>query len=232
MIFKDRRDAGKQLAKALIHYANQPDVMVLALPRGGVPVAYEIAVALNVSLDVFVVRKLGVPTHEELAMGAIASGGTLIVNRNIVEAFGVGESRLEQVAQRELMELTRREKVFRGEREPFVVEDKKIILVDDGLATGASMRAAIAALKSLRPARLMVAVPTGPQEVCRKIEGEVDEIVCLTQPEPYESVGTWYVDFTQTDDSEVRELLSRVEMRFMRSHHTGTEEGTSYEHIF
>lgn len=232
MIFKDRRDAGKQLAKALIHYANQPDVMVLALPRGGVPVAYEIAVALNVSLDVFVVRKLGVPTHEELAMGAIASGGTLIVNRNIVEAFGVGESRLEQVTQRELMELTRREKVYRGEREPLVVEDKNIILVDDGLATGASMRAAIAALKSLRPARLTVAVPTGPQEVCRKIEGEVDEIVCLTQPEPYESVGTWYVDFTQTDDNEVWELLSRVERRFMRSHHAETEEGTSYEHVF
>ncbi|AFM23227.1 phosphoribosyltransferase [Desulfomonile tiedjei] len=232
MIFKDRIDAGKQLAKALVQYANQADLVVLALPRGGVPVAYEIAEALNASLDVFVVRKLGVPTHEELAMGAIASRGTLIVNRNVVEAFGIDESRLEQVAQRELMELTRREKAYRGEREPLAVKGKKVILVDDGLATGASMRAAIAALKTLSPASLIVAVPTGPRDVCRKIEGEVDELVCLTQPEPYESVGTWYVDFSQTDDDEVRELLSRAEMRFMRSRHAETEKGTSYEHVF
>jgi predicted phosphoribosyltransferase len=231
MIFKDRRDAGKQLAKALIQFAEQPDLMVLALPRGGVPVAYEIAEALNASLDVFVVRKLGVPTHEELAMGAIASGGTLIINRNIVEAFGIDESRLEQVAQRELIELTRREKAYRGEREPLVVKGKRVILVDDGLATGASMRAAIEALKKLRPSWLIVAVPTGPRDVCRQISGEVDEIICMTQPEPYDSVGAWYTDFSQTDDDEVRELLSSADIQFMRSHHPKPEKGTSYEHV-
>lgn len=232
MIFRDRRDAGKQLGKALMQFAEQPDLTVLGLPRGGVPVAYEIARTLNASLDVFVVRKLGVPTHEELAMGAIASGGTLIINRNIVDAFGIDESRLKQVVQRELIELTRREKAYRGEREPLVVKGHRVILVDDGLATGASMRAAIAALKKLRPARLIVAVPTGPRDVCRQIGGEVDEIVCMTQPEPYDSVGAWYSDFSQTDDEEVRELLSSAQIQFMRSHQPKPAKGTNYEHVF
>jgi predicted phosphoribosyltransferase len=148
-----------------------------------------------------------------------------------VEAFGIDESRLEQIARRELIELTRREKAYRGEREPLVVKGKRVILVDDGLATGASMRAAIEALKKLRPAWLIVAVPTGPRDVCRQIGGEVDEIICMTQPEPYDSVGAWYNDFSQTDDDEVRELLSSADIRFMRSHLPKPEKGTSYEHV-
>ena len=206
-LFQDRRDAGRQLAAALASYRkNEP--VVLALPRGGVPVAYEVARALNAPLDVFLVRKLGVPGHEELAMGAIASGGVRVVNEEIVAAAGIEEQQIEAVAKRERAELERRERTYRGARDPVDVEGKTAIVVDDGLATGATMRAAVAALRSMAPEMVVVGVPTAAPPVRDDLARRADEVVCVIAPEPFGAVGFWYEDFAQTTDDEIRTLLA------------------------
>jgi predicted phosphoribosyltransferase len=210
--FHDRTDAGRRLAQALTLYANHPDVIVLALPRGGVPVAFEVAQALRVPLDIFVVRKLGVPGHEELAMGAIATGGVRVLNADVVQALGVlGGDLIDRVTAMEQGELERREQMYRGNRPPPDVHGRTVILVDDGLATGSTMRAAAAALEQQGPARIVVAVPTASRETCDEFREEVDEIVCAMTPEPFFAVGLWYEDFSETSDAEVHELLRRAE---------------------
>jgi len=209
MIFKDRTDAGRVLAGLLRTYAYRDDVVVLALPRGGVPVGYEISRALKVPLDIFVVRKLGVPGHEELAMGAVATGGILHLNYDAITAFQIGADTISRVSAIEEEEIRRRERVYRGERSPLRVEGKIVILVDDGLATGSTMRAAIAALRQWKPARIVVAVPAGALEVCKEIGQEADEAICAATPESFHAVSQWYADFRQTTDEEVRDLLSR-----------------------
>ena len=209
--FRDRREAGRILAQELLQYANRPDVILLALPRGGVPVAYEVALALNAPLDVFIVRKLGLPGHEELAIGAIASGGVRVLNEDLIRALYIPAEVIELVAQRELQELQRRERLYRGDRCPPDIHDRTVILIDDGLATGASMRAAVAALRAQNPKRIVVAVPTAAPETCDAFAAEVDEIVCATTPEPFLGVGRWYEDFSQTTDEGVRLFLQDVE---------------------
>lgn len=208
--FMDRTDAGRRLAAALSRYAHRADVLVLALPRGGVPVAFEVARALDVPLDVFIVRKLGIPGHEELAMGAIASGGVRLVDEDIVRQLRIGEQDIEAVAKAEQTELERRERVYRGARPLPDVAGRTVILVDDGLATGATMRVAVAALRQEHPARIVVAVPVAPPETCDMLRREADEVVCAVTPEPFYAVGLWYEDFTQTKDEEVHELLERA----------------------
>lgn len=207
--FRDRSEAGQLLAERLIAYAGRPDILVLALPRGGVPVAYEVARALGAPLDVFVVRKLGIPGHEELAMGAIASGGVRVLNDDVVQALHIPERVIEAVAARELRELERRERAYRGDRPAPDVRDRTVILVDDGLATGSTMRAAVAALRRLGPARIVVAVPTAAPSTCEEFRREADECICQITPEPFHAVGLWYQDFSQTTDDEVRDLLDR-----------------------
>jgi erythromycin esterase-like protein/predicted phosphoribosyltransferase len=207
--FSDRREAGRLLAAKLAAYANRPNVVVLALPRGGVPVAFEVAQALNAPLDVFVVRKLGVPGYEELAMGAVATGGLRVLNDQIVRDLRVPDYVIDRVAAEEGEELTRRERAYRGGRPPLDVHGRTVILVDDGLATGATMRAAVKALRQHGPAQIVVAVPTASPETCGELKAEVDEVVCAITPEPFHAVGYWYEDFTQTTDQEVRELLAR-----------------------
>ena len=209
-IFKDRRDAGRKLAQYLTRYTNRPDVVVLALPRGGVPVAFEVAGALHTPLDIFLVRKLGIPGHEELAMGAIASGGLRVLNEDIVGALNVPNAVLDVVTRRERAELERRERAYRGDRPPLDVRGKTAILVDDGLATGSSMRAAVAGLRARQPAQIVVAVPTAAPETCEAFENEVDDVVCAVTPQPFFSVGTWYEDFSQTSDEAVRRLLEEA----------------------
>ena len=208
--FRNRADAGRRLAAVLQHYAGRPDVLVLALPRGGVPVAYEVARALRAPLDIFVVRKLGVPGQPELAMGAIATGGVRVLNRDVVEALGIPPQMVEAVAQREQTELERREREYRGARPAPDVRGKVVILVDDGLATGATMRAAAMALKIQQPARVVVAVPTAAREACDDFRAEVDEVVCAETPPRFGAVGMWYDDFRETSDEEVRDLLNRA----------------------
>ena len=210
VLFSDRRDAGRRLAKQLSHYANDKDVLVLALPRGGVPVAYEVARSLRAPLDVFLVRKLGVPGHEELAMGAIASGGVRVLNDDVVRTLNITQEQIDRVAALEQREMERREREYRNDRPPPEIRGRKIILVDDGLATGASMRAAIAALRTQGPAEIVAAVPTAPPETCRSFETEVDRIICAETPQPFRAVGLWYEDFSQTTDDEVREYLERA----------------------
>jgi len=205
--FHDRRDAGRKLAQELLRYANRPDVLVLALPRGGVPVAYEVALHLNVPLDIFIVRKLGLPGHEELAIGAIASGGIRVVNDEIIRMLHIPDEVIDRVAQQELKELQRREQSYRGERPAHEIRDNTIILIDDGLATGASMRAAVAGLRTKEPDRIVVAVPIAAPETCQAFERLVDEVVCAVTPEPFLGVGRWYEDFSQTTDEEVRLYL-------------------------
>ena len=209
-VFRDRHEAGRLLAERLAGYADRPDVVILALPRGGVPVAFEIAAALHVPLDVMVVRKLGVPGHEELAMGAIASGGVQVVNQDVVRHLGLSSAVLESVAATEYQELSRRERAYRGNRELTSVEGRTVILVDDGLATGSTMRAAVAALRKRGPARIVVAVPTAAPETCEELKTDVDEMVCATTPTPFYGVGQWYEDFSQTTDEEVRDLLAQA----------------------
>lgn len=209
--FQDRRDAGRQLAAALSRYAERTDVTVLALPRGGVPVAYEVALALHAPLDVFLVRKLGVPGHEELAMGAIATGGVEVLNDEVVASFGISRETIDEVVRRELMELARRERAYRGDKPPPAIHGRTVLLVDDGLATGTSMRAAADALRRHGPETVVVAVPVGPTSTCRDLADEVGELVCVMRPEPFDAVGRWYVDFAQTSDHEVRDLLQRAE---------------------
>jgi predicted phosphoribosyltransferase len=209
-LFQDRSDAGRFLAKKLIHHANDPSLLVLALPRGGVPVALEIAQQLNAALDVFVVRKLGVPGYEELAMGAVASGGVHVLNEEILQRLNIPESAVEAVRQQEEIELERAEASFRGGREPAEIEGHTIILVDDGLATGAGMRAAVRALRQKRPAYLTAAVPIGSKDTCDHFRGEVDELICGDSPEPFFAVGTWYANFLPITDEEVRNMLNHA----------------------
>ncbi len=209
--FKDRTDAGQKLAEKLTTYANREDVIVLGLARGGVPVAYQVAKKLAVPLDVFLVRKLGVPGREELALGAIASGGVRILNHDIVDTLQISEQEIENIAGQEQQELERREHSYRGNRPPLEARDRQVILVDDGLATGASMRAAVAALKSQNPKRIVIGVPTAAPPTCRSFEDEVDEVICAITPQPFMGVGAWYENFSQTTDDDVRDILENAE---------------------
>lgn len=210
MLFRDRTEAGRVLARELRAYAGRPDVLVLALPRGGVPVGYEVAHELGAPLDVFVVRKLGAPGQEELAIGAIASGGVRVLNREVVRLLGITEEEIEEIADREQRERERRERLYRGDRPPLDPRGRIVILVDDGLATGSTMRAAAAALRRLGPEKIVVAVPVAASSVCQQLSAEVDEVVCAATPEPFFAVGQWYSEFRQTTDEEVRELLERA----------------------
>jgi len=208
--FEDRVEAGQILASQLRAYADRVDVVVLALPRGGVPVGFEIAQALRAPLDVMIVRKLGVPGHEELALGAIASGGVRVLNRRLVEELALSAGTIEAIARRQQVELERQEKLYRGDRPPMDVARQVVILVDDGIATGSTMRAAIQALRQQEPARIVLAVPVAPPSVCVEMEGMADELLCLAQPTGFFAVGQWYRDFSQTTDEQVRNLLERA----------------------
>ncbi len=208
--FRNRAEAGSLLAELLREYGGRDDVVVLALPRGGVPVGYEVAKELGAPLDVFVVRKLGVPGYEELAMGAIASGGVLVLDRQAIQSLDITEQDISRAAEAEQRELERREAAYRGDREPLDLGDKTVILVDDGLATGSTMRAAAEAVRQLSPARIVVAVPVAAAETCDEFRDVVDEIVCAAMPRPFYAVGLWYDDFSQTSDEEVRGLLERA----------------------
>lgn len=211
--FADRREAGLELAAKLGHLKGRADAIVLALPRGGVPVAFEIAEALGIPLDIFVVRKIGMPGHSEFAIGAIASGGVRVLSEDVIRAYGVSEAAVEAVAREELEELERREREYRRGR-PFPdLRDRLVILVDDGLATGSSMRAAVQAVRTHNPARVVVAVPVGAPSTCEEFTRIADEIVCAQTPEPFSAVGQWYRDFSQTTDEEVRQLLERHAVR-------------------
>jgi predicted phosphoribosyltransferase len=211
MLFDDRQDAGRQLGQKLRSYADRDDTLVLALPRGGVPVAYEVARAMAAPLDVFIVRKLGTPGQRELAMGAVASGGIVVVNHDVLRWLRLPESAIEAAAAPARAEMERQEKAFRGDRPPVSIEGRIVVLVDDGLATGSTMRAALRAVSARRPQRVIVAVPVGAASTCEELRREADEVVCLQTPESFRSVGQWYRDFTQTEDDEVREYLtSRV----------------------
>ncbi len=209
MIYQDRREAGKLLARSLERFAGRADIVVLALPRGGVPVGLEVAEALGAPLDVFIVRKLGVPGHEEYAMGAVASGGVIVLNEEATRSLGIPASMIEAVAAREQREIARRDRLYRGTRPPLDVRDKTIIIVDDGLATGSTMRAAVEALRNRSPKRIVVAVPVGAASTCRQLREIADEVICPSTPEPFDAVGLWYANFEQTSDAEVRDLLDR-----------------------
>lgn len=206
--FRDRIDAGRRLAEQLAPYHDRPGVLVLALPRGGVPVAFEVARALHAPLDVVLVRKLGVPGHEEMAMGAIATGGGRVLNGDVVRGLAIPEAVIDAVTEREARELARRERAYRDDRPAPAVRGRIVILVDDGLATGATMRAAAAALRPEGPAWLVVAVPVAAPETCDEFRAEVDDVVCVLTPEPFHAVGAWYEDFSEISDAEVRALLA------------------------
>ena len=209
--FRDRKEAGRQLGTALfVRFGNRDDTIVLARPRGGVPIGYEVARALNAPLDVFIVRKLGMPGHEEFAMGAIASGGVRVLNEEIFAQQPIPMHVVDAVAQREMRELERRERSYRGSKPPLDVRDKTVLVVDDGLATGSTMRAAVRALRQMEPRAIVVAVPVAAAQTCDEFRSEVDDIVCLRTPEPFQAVGLWYLDFSQTTDEEVHELLDRA----------------------
>jgi putative phosphoribosyl transferase len=208
-LFQDRMEGGRALAELLGAYAHRKDVLILALPRGGVPVAFEVAQALNLPMDVFVVRKLGLPTNEELAMGALASGNVRVLNEEVVNSFGITESIIEAVAEEERVELERRERLYRGDAPFPAVGDKAVLLVDDGLATGSTMRAAVAALRRQHPKRIVVAVPVAPPSTCEILRSEADEVVTVATPEPFYAVGQWYKVFDQTTDWQVRDLYER-----------------------
>jgi putative phosphoribosyl transferase len=209
-MLRDRSEAGRILARKLQHYANRPDVLVLALPRGGVPVAFEVARALHVPLDVFLVRKLGMPGYEEIAAGALASGGLRVLNLPLIEVYSVTEREMGQIIQREKAELDRQERLYRSGQPPLDVRGKVVILVDDGLATGSTMKAAVLAVKQGRPARIVVAVPVAPPDTCESLRAAADAVFCPLTPTPFESVSRWYSQFDQTSDAEVRELLQRA----------------------
>jgi putative phosphoribosyl transferase len=209
-IFRDRTEAGRRLAGILGRYADCADVLVLALPRGGVPVAFEVAKALNAPMDIFVVRKLGLPGDEELAMGAVASGDVRVLNDEVVRSFGVSKEVLDAVAAKEVTELKRRERVYRGDAPPPSAANKTILLVDDGVATGSTMRAAVAALRNQRPSQIVVAVPVAPPSTVKELQWEADEVLSVMTPEPFFAVGQWYEVFDQTTDTQVRELYERA----------------------
>lgn len=210
--FQDRRDAGRRLGEMLQPFAASPNVLVLGLPRGGIPVAYEVARALHAPLDVLIVRKIGVPGHEELAMGAIASGGVKLLNRQLIQQLHVTPSEIETVVERERIELERRELAYRDGRAPVSVRGRTVIVVDDGLATGASMSAAVAALRRQEPFAIIVAAPVGTTQTCDTMRHSADGCVCVQTPHPFHGVGEWYVDFDQTTDDEVRTLLAAARM--------------------
>ncbi len=212
--FRDRTEAGQLLASRLAAYAQRADVLVLALPRGGVPVAFEVARALPAPLDVVIVRKLGVPGHSELALGAIASGGTRVLNEEVVRSLGIPEAVIDQVTAREQRELERRERLYRGERPAYVVRGHTTILIDDGMATGATMRAAISAVRQQQPARVVIAIPVAAPATCEELVALVDELVCISRPEAFLAVGLWYEHFTQTTDEEVHNLLAQAAEAF------------------
>lgn len=214
--FRDRADAGRVLARELARYRADPQVVVLALPRGGVPVGFELAQALGAPLDVFVVRKLGAPGQPELAVGAIASGGTLVVNEQVVRELGIARVAVERRAAAEREELARQERTYRDGHPAIDVEGRTVVLVDDGLATGASMRAAVLALRERHPRRIVVAVPVAAREICADLRRVADEVVCASTPDPFLAVGAWYEDFAQTTDDEVRELLATDSRRSTR----------------
>lgn len=218
--FENRAEAGRFLAKELNEYKDKPDVLILALPRGGVPVAYEVAQALNAPLDVLIVRKLGAPEHEELAVGAIASGGVYVLNRDVVDMMHISEAQLQQIAAKEQQELERREQAYRDGRSAPRVDGKTVILIDDGLATGATMWAAVSALRQRNPARIVVAVPTASRQTCDAFRDITDDIVCGITPEPFVAVGLWYKEFDQTTDAEVRTLLAKA----AGQHHSGEQK--------
>jgi predicted phosphoribosyltransferase len=207
MRFKDRQDAGRQLAARLRGFAGRPDVVVLALPRGGVPIAHEVAAGLGAPLDLFLVRKLGVPGHPELAMGAIAEGGIEVLSDDLIRELGIPPALVEQIAVHERLELERRDRLYRDGRPLVSVRNRIAVLVDDGLATGSTMQAAATALRRLDPARIVIAVPVGAPDTCERLRRYADEVICLATPEPFEAVGLWYETFTQTTDDEVRALL-------------------------
>ena len=209
--FKDRAEAGRVLAGALGHLAGRDDVVVLALPRGGVPVAHEVARALGAPLDVFLARKLGVPGHRELAMGAVASGGVRVLHQAVIAALAIAPEVIEEVAAREGAELARREQAYRSGRPPLELAGRTVVVVDDGLATGATMRAAVTALRAQLAGRILVAVPVGPPETCQEMAREADEVVCVRTPRSFHAVGQWYDDFAQTTDDEIRALLALEE---------------------
>ena len=210
-LFENRSEAGRFLAQKLGEYTRDPNVVVLALPRGGVPVAFEVAEALKAPLDIFVVRKLGVPGYDELAMGAIASGGIRVLNSKVLDYLDIPDETIDRVAAREKRELQRRERLYRGTRPIIDVRGRTVIIVDDGMATGSTMRAAVRALRQQKPEKIIVAVPVGARETCESFAKEVDSMcVCAITPEPLDGVGLWYRDFEQTSDEEVRQLLERV----------------------
>jgi putative phosphoribosyl transferase len=215
--FRDRREAGLVLAEHLAHLQAHEGLLVLALPRGGVAVGFEVARALHAELDVFVVRKLGMPGHEEYAIGAIASGGVRVMNE--LQGWNVHDADVQAVVERELAELERRERLYRGNREPVAIAGRTVIVVDDGLATGATMRAAVAAIRKLRPQHLVVAVPVGAAETCEQLRSEADEVVCAAAPYPFRAVGLWYRDFPQSTDEEVHELLAEAEREHAQPAH-------------
>ena len=208
--FRDRSEAGRLLAKKLKpNYANCPDLLVLGLPRGGVPVAYEVAKVLHAPLDICIVRKLGVPGHKELAMGAIAKGGIMLLDKDLAQSLGISQKEIEQVVVREWQELERRDRLYRGSRPIPDLDNRSIILVDDGIATGSTLKAALSIIKQRQPKRIVVAVPVAPPEVCNELREEVDEVVCLLTPEWLYAIGLWYDDFSPTTDDEVGNLLAR-----------------------
>jgi putative phosphoribosyl transferase len=211
MRFRNRSEAGRQLAEKLKNYEGRPDLLVLALPRGGVPVGFEVAQALGAPLDLFLVRKLGVPGHEELAMGAIATGGIRVLNQDVIEELRINDELILAVAAQEEKELERRERAYRGNRPMPDIRGRTIILVDDGIATGSTMHAAIAALRKLEPARLIVAVPAAAPSAGEEFQNEADDFVAVITPDSFVAVGQWYEDFSQTTDGEVRDLLERSE---------------------
>jgi len=212
ILFRDRSEAGKRLVPRLQRYANREDAIVLALPRGGVPVAFEVSKALQVPLDVFLVRKLGVPGQEELAMGAIASGGITVFNEDIVKSLQISPSEIDAIIVREQATLKKRETLYRGSREPLDLKNKTVLLIDDGIATGATIRAAIATIQKMSCDKIVVAIPVAPKETSDLLSGEVDELVCLEMPALFFAIGNWYENFSQTSDDEVTSLLLRAQL--------------------
>lgn len=226
MIFRNRAEAGNQLASHLMDYANRENVIVLGVPRGGVPIAFEVARVLNLPLDVFVLRKLGVPGHEEFAFGAIGSGGVRVLDKSVVAALGLSDSLIEDVTQREKAELARRERIYRGLRPPLDVHGKTVILVDDGIATGSSLQAGVRALRQMQPAAILIAAPVAPRSTVNRLKKEVDDVVCVAVPETFYGVGQFYQDFSQVSDEEVIELLNTASRKQLSLPHRHAVSGT------